>query len=251
MSDSPATAADIAHALAEDVHAGVFEAGQMFPSERDLCDRFRVGRNTVRESITILQGMGLADQAKGRRPRVVAPTLSKAMEGVSDAARYFFSGAEGLAHLEQARLFLETSMLRYAVEHATNATIAKMVEAIEACDANIDDVEGFRAADVQFHRVLAEVPGNPIFVALHKTFVGRLMLNRAVLPDFRRRNRESNEEHRQIVSALLDRNADRGVAVLTRHLTRNYGTYFRLVLADAPPANTRPIDENPGGGDST
>jgi DNA-binding FadR family transcriptional regulator len=236
------TALDIARALAADVHAGVYQPQEMFPSERDLCVRYSVGRSVVREAFTLLHGMGLSDQTKGKRPRVVAPRLSNVMHSVSEAAKLFFSGAEGLAHLEQARLLLETSMLRYTVEHATNAYVAKMVEAIDACEQNLDDVDGFRTADVQFHRVLAEVPGNPIFVALHETFVDRLMTNRAVLPDYRDRNRASNTEHREIVSAILDKDADLAEKVLTQHLTRNYGTYFRLSLVEknAPQANENP-----------
>lgn len=224
------SASRIANMLASDVHSGRYQPNEMFPSERELCERFSVGRNVIREAYTVLQGMGLADHSKGKRPRVVAPTLSNVMAGVGDAAQYFFSGAEGLAHLEQARLFLETSMLRYAVVHATNAQVAKMVEAIEICEENLNDLAGFRDADVQFHRVLADIPGNPIFGALHDTFVGRLMKNRAVLPDFEARNRDSNTEHRMIVSAILDKNADEAVEILTRHLTRNYGTYFRLAF---------------------
>ncbi len=233
------SASDIARILASDVHSGVYMPLDMFPSERDLCERYSVGRSMIREAMTILQGMGLADHSKGKRPRVVAPTLNKVMEGVGEAAQYFFSGAEGLAHLEQARLFLETSMLRYSVAHATNALVAKMVEAIEQCEANIENIDGFRDADVQFHRVLTEVPGNPIFVALHETFVGRLMKNRAVLPDFQKRNRASNDEHRLIVSAILDKDADKAVDVLTTHLTRNYGTYFRLVLDEKKAAGVQ------------
>jgi len=224
------TASDIAKRLASDVHCAKYRPNEMFPSERDLCEQYGVGRNVVREAMTILQGMGLADHAKGKRPRVVAPTLSNIMAGVGESAQFFFSGSEGLAHLEQARLFLETSMLRYAVVHATNAQVAKLVEAISRCDANLNNIDGFREADVQFHRVLAEVPGNPIFVALHDTFVGRLMKNRAVLPDFEKRNRESNSEHRLIVSAILDKDANKAVEVLSTHLTRNYGTYFRLAF---------------------
>lgn len=229
MSDG-SSAADIARVIAADIHAGRLKPDEMFPSERELCEKHSVGRNVVRESLTILQGMGLADQSKGKRPRVVAPTLSNVMAGVGEAAQFFFSGAEGLAHLEQARLFLETSMLRYAVVHATNAQIAKMAEAIKECEANFGNVAGFRSADVKFHRALAEIPGNPIFIALHDTFVGKLMLNRDVLPDFEKRNVASNEEHRQIVSAILDKDPEKSVEVLTRHLTRNYGTYFRLAL---------------------
>ena len=58
--------------------------GDMFPSERDLCDRFGVGRNTVRNAFTNLQAMGLLDHTRGRRPRVAAPTLSRAMASVGD-----------------------------------------------------------------------------------------------------------------------------------------------------------------------
>lgn len=224
------TAAQIAKSLAADVHQGLVKAGDMYPSERELCERYGVGRNIVRESMTILQGMRLADHSKGKRPRIVSPTLGQVMAGVSDAAEFFFSGSEGRAHLEQARLFLETSMLRYAVVHITNAQMARLVAAIEECDNNVADSERFRDADVRFHQVLAEVPGNPIFVALHESFVERLMKNRPVLADHGDRNRESNAEHKEIVKAMLDKDTDKAVDVLTRHLTRNYGSYFRQEL---------------------
>lgn len=241
------SASSIAQRIAADVHSGVYRPGEMFPSERDLCEQFSVGRNVVREALTILQGMGLTDHAKGKRPRVVAPTLTKVMEGVSESAKFFFSGSAGLAHLEQARLFLETSLLRYATVHATNAQIAKMVEAIDLCEASINDIAEFRKADVAFHRALAEIPGNPIFIALHDTFVEALMTNRAVLPDFEERSRTSNGEHRKIVSAILDKDAEKAVSVLSEHLTRNYGTYFRLAIEHGAEAsaqlNTTTLEE--------
>jgi len=224
------TAARIARSLATDVHEGRLQAGAMYPSERDLCERFGVGRNLVRESMTILQGMRLADQAKGRRPRVVAPTLGQLMAGMGEAAEFFFMGSEGRAHLEQARLFLETSLLRYAIIHITSAQMARLVAAVEACDANIDDHAAFRSADVGFHRVFADVPGNPIFVALHQAFVERMMKRRPVLDDFVSRNRASNDEHKSIVHAMLDKDTDKAVDVLTRHLIRNYGSYLRQKL---------------------
>lgn len=224
------SAVQIADNLAADVVAGALRAGDMFPSERELCERYEIGRNVVREAMTILQGRKLADHSKGKRPRVVKPTLSEMMGGIGEAARFFFEGSEGRAHLEQARLFLETSMLRHAVEHATNAHIARMIEAIDECDRCLTDAEGFRNADVNFHRILAEIPGNPIFEALHDAFVERLMKSRPLLDDYNERNITSNDEHRLIVKALIDKNADSAVDILTRHLTRNFGTYFHQAL---------------------
>lgn len=224
------TADSIANRLAADIHSGAYLPGSMLPSERDLCESFEVGRNVIRDAITILQGMGLLDQSKGKRPRVIEPTLATVMQGVAGAAQFFFSGSEGLAHLEQARLFLETSLIRYACQHATNAQVGKLVEAIDACENALGNIDAFRDADVRFHRVLAEIPGNPIFTALHDTFVERLMRNRPGLPDVQQTNAASNQEHREIVSAILDKDADRAVNILTGHLTRNYGTYFRLAM---------------------
>ncbi len=220
----------ISESIAADIHEGVLSHGDMLPSERDLCERFGVGRSTVRTAVTNLQAMGLVDHARGKRPRVAAPTLSGVMASVAEAARFFFSGAEGMAHLEQARLFMETSMVRYALDHATNAQVARMVEAIEACDASLDDPAAFRQADVQFHRILAEVPGNPIFVALHEAFVEKLMKRRRLPEKAREHFRQSNEEHKQIVNAILDKDADRAEAVLKRHLERNYAAYFHAAL---------------------
>lgn len=224
------TASDIAKALAADVHEGELRAGDMFQSERELCMRFGVGRTVVREAMTILQGMKLVDHSKGKRPRVVSPTLTQVMDSASEAAQFFFLNNEGKAHLEQARLFLETSMVRYAVVHATNAQIAKMVSAIEEADAVLADGEAFRDADSRFHRALTEVPGNPIFVALHDTFVERLMKNRPVKDDVESHNRRSNNEHKEVVSAILSKDSDEAVEVMTRHLTRNYGVYFQQAL---------------------
>lgn len=221
----------IAEALAADVRAGTLAPGEMFPSERDLCGRFGVGRNVVRSAISNLQAMGLVEHERGHRPRVAAPNLSSLVANVSDAARFFFSGTEGRAHLEQARLFLETSLVRHAVHHATNAHIGRMIEAIADCDASLNDSNAFRNADVRFHRVLAEIPGNPIFVALHEAFVERLMKERALPSNFDSYIRRSNEEHKQIVGALLDKDPDRAEAIMTEHLARNFASHFRDALA--------------------
>ena len=133
-------ASDIANVLAEEIHGGLLGVGAMLPSERELCDRFGVGRGAVREAIRQLEAMRLVELRKGYRPRVAYPTLTQLMGSISAASRLFFRGSEGGAHMEQARLFLETSLARYAALSATAAQIGKMVAAIERADRAIDDL---------------------------------------------------------------------------------------------------------------
>lgn len=238
------TAERIADAIASDIRARRLQAGEVFPSERKLCDRFGVGRNVVREAMTILAERHLTNPSKGKRPRVVVPTLATIIGGMTEAAQYFFIGNEGKAHVEQARLFLETSLVRYAVDRITNAQVARMVSAIEECDANIADAGRFRRADVKFHRVLAEVPGNPIFIALHEAFVEKLMINRPVQENIVARNQVSNGEHKKLIEAILSTDSDAAVAILTRHLSRNYETYLLRSLSRAGVAGVAAAQEN-------
>ena len=230
-------AADIAGMLAEEVHAGILEVGAMLPSERDLCDRFGVGRTTIREAVKRLEGMRLVELRKGYRPRVAYPTLTQLMGSISAASVLFFRGTEGGAHMEQARLFLETSLVRYAAQSATPAQIGKMVAAIEKGDKALDDLPAFRIADVEFHRALAEVPGNPIFVALHDAFVGGLMMSRPGPRDVVSHNRRSNDEHKGVVQAIIAHDAEAAVTILTKHLTRNYAIYVNHVLTPLEDSN--------------
>ena len=233
-------AAGIADILAQEVHSGILEVGGMLPSERALCERFGVGRSTIREAVKHLESMRLVELRKGYRPRIVYPTLTQLLSSISDATRLFFRGTEGGAHMEQARLFLETSVVRYAAQSATAAQIGKMVAAIEKADSVIDDLPSFRDADVEFHRALAEVPGNPIFIALHDAFVGGLMRARPGPRDVVSHNRRSNDEHRGVVQAIIARDADAAVTILTRHLTRNYAVYVNHVLAPNGAGNQPP-----------
>lgn len=235
------TASEIANVLAHEIHGGMLDAGAMLPSERDLCTRFGVGRTTIREAVGLLEGMRLIEHRKGHRPRAVYPTLSQLLASISDASRLFFRGTEGSAHMEQARIFLEVSMVRYAAQWATPAQIGKMVAAIEKADLAVEDLPAFRDADVEFHRALAEVPGNPIFVALHDAFVERLMRARPAPRDIPVHNRRSNDEHRGVVQAIMARDPEAAVSILNKHLTRNYAVYVNHVLAPSV-AGTEPLE---------
>lgn len=220
----------ITEVISTDIRRELLQPGEMLPSERELCERFGASRSQVRNAISNLGVLGLLDLSHGKRPRVAAPDVAKIIEGAGAAMSVFLNGVEGRAHLEQARLFLETSMMSYAVEHATSADIAKMVDAIDKCDASIEDQGAFLSADVYFHRVLAEIPGNPIFIAMYEAFVARLMRSRQTPGDVEEYLRRSNDEHRKIVSAIMEKDSKLAVAVLTRHLERNYAEQFRLQL---------------------
>ena len=65
MSDRPVYK-QIADALRDEIHAGVFEPGARLPSEAQLVDRFGVSQGTVRQGLALLRSEGVAVAEHGR-----------------------------------------------------------------------------------------------------------------------------------------------------------------------------------------
>ncbi len=54
--------------------------------------------------------------------------------------------------------FSLNQLVRYAAEHATDKQIALLTKALEINSQSLDDNALFIRSDVEFHRVLAEIP---------------------------------------------------------------------------------------------
>lgn len=100
-----------------------FGEGEQLPSERELMAFFNVGRPSVREALAALKRKGLVQINNGERARVSRPSADTIIGELSGMAKDFLSHPGGIAHFEQLRLFFESSLVRYAAEHATDEQI--------------------------------------------------------------------------------------------------------------------------------
>ncbi|MEM7022671.1 MAG: GntR family transcriptional regulator [Pseudomonadota bacterium] len=216
----------LAERLTERIMTGELEPGSLLPSERDLCEEFGVGRPTVREAVIHLESRGLLAAGTGKRPRIQLPSLENMLTGISAAAGTFLNTPGGYGHLEQSRMFLETGLVRYAVDHATPAQVGKLHAALDTCELAVGKDQAFRAADVAFHRALAEIPGNPVILVLHDAVVHWLIAQRPVPEDVLAATRASRAEHRNIFQAIVDKQRDQGEDLMVKHLTRAYYLHF-------------------------
>ncbi len=159
-----------------------FGEGEQLPSERELMAFFNVGRPSVREALAALKRKGLVQINNGERARVSRPSADTIIGELSGMAKDFLSHPGGIAHFEQLRLFFESSLVRYAAEHATDEQIDLLAKALEINSQSLDNNAAFIRSDVDFHRVLAEIPGNPIFMAIHVALLDWLIAARQRLP---------------------------------------------------------------------
>lgn len=207
-----------------------FAEGEPLPSERELMAFFNVGRPSVREALAALKRKGLVQISNGERARVSRPSADTIISELSGMAKDFLSHPGGIAHFEQLRLFFESSLVRYAAEKATDEQLERLTKALDINRQSLADNAQFIRSDVEFHRVLAEIPGNPIFMAIHVALLDWLIAARPAVPDAEliEHNNISYQQHIAIVDAIRKRDPDEADRALQTHLNSVFATWQTL-----------------------
>lgn len=201
--------------------------GEQLPSERELMAFFNVGRPSVREALAALKRKGLVQINNGERARVSRPSADTIISELSGMAKDFLAHPGGIAHFEQLRLFFESSLVRYAAENASNEQIERLTKALELNSQSLDDNALFIRSDVDFHRVLAEIPGNPIFMAIHVALLDWLIAARPKVTEkeLHHHNSVSYQQHIAIVEAIRRRDPEEADRALQTHLNSVSATW--------------------------
>jgi GntR family transcriptional regulator, sialic acid-inducible nan operon repressor len=212
--------------LLQRITDGDCPAGSMLPPERTLMDVFKVGRPAVREALQDLQRLGLVSITHGGGARVTEPTAQTVLSQIAVTVHHVLSNSQqNLMHLKETRTFFEIGMARIAAARATPDDI----RALEACIARMDetahDFALFMKHDIAFHRRIAEITGNPIYVATSEALL--TWLSKFHIGELRKVGREARtlDEHRHIVDRIAALDVEGAAAAMQVHQTRAADSY--------------------------
>ena len=210
------------------IHDGQYAVGDTLPSERELMEAFGVGRTSVREALFALQRMGLVAISSGERARITAPTAKALVSELHGAARYLLAQPEGVRQFQQARAMFELALVRYAAEHAKAKDIEAMRAALDANKRAIGNDTRFQQTDVAFHYVLAEIPRNPIFTALHAAMASWLLEQRQTSIRAKGADRAAYRAHARIFEAVAAHDVNAAEAAMGAHLAQVEKFYWQV-----------------------
>jgi GntR family transcriptional repressor for pyruvate dehydrogenase complex len=211
------------------IREGALSAGDALPSERELTVQFGVGRTAVREALFHLQKMGLIELKSGERAKVTRPTPEVMMEGLAGAARHMLAEPDGVRKFQEARTFFEIGLARHAAKHATESDMRALADALDHNRQYIGDLAKFEKSDVAFHFVLALIPQNPIYTALHSAIAEWLVEQRHVTLAYPGQNKLAYRAHKTIYDAIAARDPDRAERVIKAHLNQVSNAYWRAM----------------------
>jgi DNA-binding FadR family transcriptional regulator len=212
--------------LLEMITRGEIAPGETMPSERDLMERFGVGRPAVREALHSLDTMGLISISHGERARVATLSAETAIHQIDGVARLLLSSdPDNLGHLKAARRFFETGMVRIAAARARPTDIGDLRALVMQQREALGDAEAFISADIAFHRRIAEMSGNPIFVAVCDAMLNWLFTYHTDLLLWAGAEATTLAEHDEIVGFVAQGSADAAADAMARHLDRSATLY--------------------------
>lgn len=219
---------DVAARLEAMIQEGRYAPGDQLPSERDLMKLFGVGRPAVREALFALQKMGLVAVNSGERARVTAPSPKVVFDSLAGTARHLLATADGVRHFQEARTMFEAGLARHAAEHATQTDLRELKSALDANRQALGNVAAFERTDVAFHYLLALIPRNPIFTALHQAIIAWLTEQRTISLQQSGQNLIAYRAHEAIYDAIAARNPDGAERAVRSHLAQVARTYWKI-----------------------
>ena len=215
--------------LMERVRSGDIPPGAHLPSERELMELYGVGRPAVREALQAMERSGIVEIAHGERARVVIPTADRLIGQIAGGAMHLLrTQPDMLRHLKEARIFLETSTARMAAERATEEQIAQLQQQIAAHRASMMNLEEFIDRDMEFHRAIADISGNPIFPAIVESMFRWARDYYQTMVRAPGAENLTLSEHQRIVDAIARHDGDAAAEAMCSHLNRANELYRRL-----------------------
>jgi GntR family transcriptional regulator, transcriptional repressor for pyruvate dehydrogenase complex len=219
---------------------GSLKPGDKLPSEKELIDKFRVSRGTLREALRSLESTGVLEIRKGASggPFITEIGMDRAKENFIDFFRF---KKLLLEHLVEVRMMLEPPMAAKVALIIKPEGLERLRESMERCSHAIKTktMESLRESFLEFHRIIADITENPILTFLLdviKTLpVSGLDPGKQLT---RKLAQEILEDHVRIYETLSEGSSERTSEAMRRHilglenrlLARNKGRSSRKQL---------------------
>ncbi len=209
--------------LATAIRLGVFADGARLPPERELASSMRVSRATLREAIAALRQAGLVSTRSGRGGGTVVTHGSQGAGATDELDRRTLARKRVEADLET---YCDALTVRRVVEPGAAAVTAKqeltaeqrawlratLREVAEAKDPMVH-----RQADSRLHLAVAKLSGSERLLDLVASVQRDLHEMLSAIPVLKINITHSDAEHRRLVEAILDGDADGARAVMECH----------------------------------
>ena len=196
------------------IEQGILKEGDLLPPERDLAQRFNVGRNTLREAIKVLEIFGVVDRA----PRTGTVIRNANLDNMLAIA---FAGLQITPKLfediQGFRLLIELGNAPMVVERIDDEALRRLDRLIDHM-AGTGDLREQALWDYEFHLALVEVAGNAVVTRTYRV-MAEPMKRLMELGKGSHGTQAAIDQHGGLIESLRRRDLERYRSLLSEHMT--------------------------------
>lgn len=173
---------DIIEHIKDLIATGVYSAGDKFPSERSLAEKFNVSRVPVREALKVLEYIGILKNVPNDGLYVHNLDISHIIENLSFGLSI---QSQSVLSLFEVRISLESTACYYAAIRRTGEditqirlTLKKMRDLLKEAKIKDADYEMLRLYSHEFHALLVRSAHNEILTGIYCSLFSLLELSK-------------------------------------------------------------------------
>ncbi|TAN29944.1 MAG: FadR family transcriptional regulator [Castellaniella sp.] len=207
----------IAQEIQDRIQRREWVRGNRLPGQRQLAEALGVSRASLREAITVLEGLGIL---RSEPSRGVFIASGRERGQGSAYGRWQFQGRYALRDVYQVRAQLEDMAVMLAARVVTPSGLDRLratVRQMEAA-ARVGDLVAMSEGDHDFHAYIFQLAGSPLLLDTLTSIQDLVEGSRRVAfanPD---RVVEPIAEHACVIEALASGSADKARAAMRAHL---------------------------------
>ena len=232
----------IADQLCQLIESGEFPVESRLPSERDLAEKFRVSRPSVREALIALEVAGLVQIRMGSGVYVCKPEQGRQRGRMPEKD---FAPFE----LIQARLLIEAEIAAYAAQCRSDEHVGLLEQLLAQMMSLAEANQNPLNADREFHAVLARATGNQVLASMVEQMfdarMGVLFSRLSNYFDTKATWDQAIREHRAILRAVKARDPDRARLAMRHHMERAYKRFSASFGKSVPVGQTGKAKRTP------
>ncbi|WP_078555471.1 FadR/GntR family transcriptional regulator [Bacillus alkalicellulosilyticus] len=188
--------------------------GDKLPSERELSERLQVGRSSVREALRALELLDLIETKRGEGTFIKKAGSYRLVEIVLS---FVLRDEVARADLAETRRIIEVEAMKLACQRITTDTLTELKQLLGEAkeEASLGQVP--LEKDYLFHKKIVEASQNKLLINIWLPLVEyhKAATEQKDIKDF-------TNEHEDIYQALVEKNEQKAVQVLTRHLENSW-----------------------------
>jgi GntR family transcriptional repressor for pyruvate dehydrogenase complex len=201
--------------LATAIRLGVYPYGSALPTERDLAERMRVSRATLREAIAGLRSAGMVRTTRGRgggtvvayRPEAPAKGRTSGLAARKDQ----------LLDSLTFRRVVEPGACYLAARRSLSASERMLLTTALAEVDHAEEPAAHRQADSRLHLAIASVTASPMTITSVTEVQACLHDMLQAIPVLEVNIEHSSRQHRAIVKAILAGEATKARRAMEQH----------------------------------